>query len=92
MQDQWDTAEAFTRKHPEYKFRFLHDPDWEADDSKLAKAFSVTALPTNVYVDAGGVIRDYWRGSKNEEELVARVRGLMRLGKQESGVAGVGQR
>ncbi|MFB3852421.1 MAG: TlpA family protein disulfide reductase [Vicinamibacterales bacterium] len=77
MQDQWDNAEGFARQHPEYKFLFLHDPDWEADQSRLSKAFGVTALPTNVFVDAGGIVRDYWRGSKNEEELLDRLRRLL---------------
>ena len=77
MMDQRAAAEAFVRKHPEYHFVFLHDPDAEGGESKLANAFGILGLPTNLFVDASGTVRDQWMGSASEEALLKHVQGLM---------------
>ena len=68
---------AFIKKHPEYRFTFLHDPDWQGGNSRLAEAFGIVGLPTNLFIDAKGAVVDVWLGSGNEAALVKRVQGLM---------------
>jgi thiol-disulfide isomerase/thioredoxin len=74
--DRVDTL-AFKNKHPDYKVTWLLDPDWEKDESSLAKSFGIIGLPTNLFIDADGKVVDYWRGLENTEALVKKVQELM---------------
>ena len=74
--DRVDTL-AFKNKHPDYKVTWLLDPDWEKDESNLAKSFGIIGLPTNLFIDADGKVVDYWRGLENTEALVKKVQELM---------------
>lgn len=61
-------AVGFINKHPEYKFVFLIDPDWDKPESYLKQSLGVVALPTNLLVDANGKIVNAWLGDRNAEE------------------------
>ncbi len=74
--DRTDTL-AFKNKHPDYQVTWLLDPDWEKDDSNLAKSFGIIGLPTNLFIEADGKVVDYWRGLENTEALVKKVQELM---------------
>ncbi len=74
--DRVDTL-AFKNKHPDYKVTWLLDPDWEKDESNLAKSFGIIGLPTNLFIDADGKVVDYWRGLENTDALVKKVQELM---------------
>lgn len=67
----------FARKNPTYKFTWLLDPEGEKEDSAIAKAFGMTGLPTNVFLDADGKVIDYWRGLESSATLVKKVQGLL---------------
>ena len=75
--DDRATTLAFKNKHPDYKVTWLLDPDWEKDESSLAKSFGIIGLPTNLFIDADGKVVDYWRGLENTEALVKKVQELM---------------
>jgi thiol-disulfide isomerase/thioredoxin len=77
MMDPKPSAAAFIKKHPEYRFVFLHDPAADTGESKLAPAFGIVGLPTNLFLDAKGVVRDKWLGSASEAALIEHVRQLM---------------
>ncbi len=59
---------AFVKKHPEYKFTFLFDPYGPDEASLIKKAIGITALPTNLLVDANGKIVSAYRGERKEAE------------------------
>ena len=67
----------FAKKNPTHKFTWLLDPEGEKEDSAIAKAFGITGLPTNVFIDAEGKVVDYWRGLESSEALVKKVQGLL---------------
>ena len=75
--DDRATTLAFKNKHPDYKVTWLLDPDWEKDESNLAKSYGIIGLPTNLFIDAEGKVVDYWRGLENTEALVKKVQELM---------------
>jgi thiol-disulfide isomerase/thioredoxin len=70
-------AAAFIEGHREYHFVFLQDPDWQVGQSRLAATFGLAGLPTNLFVDAKGIVRDVWLGSGSEGALMKRVENLM---------------
>jgi peroxiredoxin len=62
-------AVGFIKKHPEYKFTFLLDPDAEREISVMKKALGgIDGLPTNLLVDAKGKIVSAWLGERKESE------------------------
>ena len=65
--DRPDTIN-FIKKHPEYKFRFLLDPNWEQQNSPIRTTLGINALPTNILVDAKGKIVSAYRGERKESE------------------------
>ena len=75
--DDRATTLAFKNKNPDYKVTWLLDPDWEKDESRLAKSFGIIGLPTNLFIDANGKVVDYWWGLENTEALVKKVQELM---------------
>lgn len=67
----------FAKKNPTHKFTWLLDPEGEKEDSAIAKAFGVTGLPTNVFLDAEGKVVEYWRGLESSEALVKKIQSLL---------------
>ena len=62
-------ATGFIKKHPEYKFTFMLDPDADREISVMKKALGgVEGLPTNLLVDRGGKIISAWLGERKETE------------------------
>lgn len=66
-QNRASTVE-FIKKHPEYKFTFLLDPDWERKDSPIKTALGINALPINLLADANGRIVSAYLGERKEAE------------------------
>lgn len=63
------TAVEFIKKHPEYKFTFLLDPDAEREISVMKKALGgIEGLPINLLVDGGGKIVSAFLGERKETE------------------------
>lgn len=59
----------FIKKHPEYKFTFLLDPDAARKISLMKEALgSIDALPINLLVDGGGKIVSGYLGERKEAE------------------------
>jgi thiol-disulfide isomerase/thioredoxin len=67
----------FAKKNPTYKVTWLFDPEEDIEASPLTKAFGITGLPTNLFLDADGKIVDYWRGLGSTDDLVKKIQGLM---------------
>lgn len=67
----------FAKKNPTYKVTWLFDPEEDIEASPVTKAFGITGLPTNLFIDADGRIVDYWRGLESTEALVKKIQGLM---------------
>jgi thiol-disulfide isomerase/thioredoxin len=67
----------FAKKNPSYKVTWLFDPEEDIETSPVTKAFGITGLPTNLFVDAEGKVVDYWRGLESTEALVKKIQGLM---------------
>ena len=67
----------FVKKHPDYKFTFLLDPDWQMPDSRIWKVFGVKGLPTNLLIDENNKVIDFWRGGEKEPELIKRIEAAM---------------
>ena len=60
---------GFIKKHPEYKFTFLLDPDAERNISVMKQALGDNdALPINLLVDLSGKIISAWLGERKESE------------------------
>lgn len=60
---------GFIKKHPEYKFTFLLDPDAEREISVMKKALGgIEGLPTNLLIDANGKIISAFLGERKESE------------------------
>ncbi len=61
----------FIKKHPEYRFTYLTDPNLEENYSQIAQFFVGDGVPRNVFVDSAGKIADYVLGSyAGREELL----------------------
>ena len=67
----------FMKKNPSYKFTWLFDPAEDMETSPVTKAFGLSGLPTNLFIDANGKVVDYWRGLESTEALVKKIQGLM---------------
>lgn len=67
----------YAKKNPTYKVTWLFDPEEDIEVSPVTKAFGLTGLPTNLFIDADGKIVEYWRGLESPEALVKKVQGLM---------------
>lgn len=67
----------FAKKNPTYKVTWLFDPEEDIEASPVSKAFGLTGLPTNLFIDADGKIVDYWRGLGSTDDLVKKIQGLM---------------
>jgi len=69
----------FIKKHPEYRFTFLTDPNLEESQSKIARFFTGEGIPRTAFVDPQGRIVDYVVNSfeSHEEDLMRRVSGLI---------------
>lgn len=67
----------FAKKNPSYKVTWLFDPEEDIEASPVTKAFGITGLPTNLFIDADGKVVDYWRGLGSTEDLVKKIQGLM---------------
>jgi thiol-disulfide isomerase/thioredoxin len=67
----------YAKKNPTYKVTWLFDPEEDIEASPVTKAFGITGLPTNLFIDADGKIVEYWRGLESPEALVKKVQGLM---------------
>jgi thiol-disulfide isomerase/thioredoxin len=65
----------FIKKHPEYRFTYLTDPNLEDSHSKIAKFFVGEGVPRNVFVGPDGKIADYVLGSyaSHEDQLLTKV-------------------
>ena len=70
-------SKIFIDRHPTYHFVFLHDPDWQTGQSRLATTFGLSGLPTNLLMDAKGIVRDAWQGGREDAELTGRIQRLM---------------
>ncbi|MFN7927774.1 MAG: hypothetical protein U0Y68_07480 [Blastocatellia bacterium] len=64
-------------QNPCLQIHLALDPEGEEEDSAIAKAFGMTGLPTNVFLDADGKVIDYWRGLESSATLVKKVQGLL---------------
>lgn len=59
----------FIKKHPEYKFTFLFDPDAARKISLIKEALgNIDALPINLLVDGNGKIVSAYLGERKEAE------------------------
>jgi cytochrome c biogenesis protein CcmG/thiol:disulfide interchange protein DsbE len=67
----------FIKKHPDFTFTYLLDPDWQTKNSRLVQAFGIAGLPTNLFIDATGKVIDYWRGLDGSQALENKIRQLM---------------
>jgi hypothetical protein len=65
----------FIKKHPEYRFTYLTDPNLEDSHSKIARFFAGEGIPRSVFAGPDGKIVDYVYGSYagHEDELLKRV-------------------
>jgi thiol-disulfide isomerase/thioredoxin/outer membrane lipoprotein-sorting protein len=65
----------FIKKHPEYRFTYLTDPNLQETHSKVARFFLGEGVPRNAFVGGDGKIADYVLGSYagREEELLNKV-------------------
>lgn len=66
--DDRNISQEFVKKHPEYKFVFLTDPDWQRESSRMKTQLGISALPTNLLVDSKGNIISAWQGERKETE------------------------
>lgn len=57
----------FARKHPEYHFIFLTDPNLEDPNSEIAKFFAGQAVPRNVWIEPDGKIDEYLVGAYEDK-------------------------
>jgi thiol-disulfide isomerase/thioredoxin len=76
LEDPGDSR-TFIGQHPTYHFVFLHDPDWQTGQSRLATTFGLSGLPTSLLLDAKGIVRDAWQGGREDAELTGRIERLM---------------
>jgi thiol-disulfide isomerase/thioredoxin len=53
----------FIKKHPEYRFTYLTDPDAEEVHSKIVQFFQGEGIPRNAFIGPDGKIADYVLGS-----------------------------
>lgn len=67
----------FAKKNSTYKVTWLFDPEEDIEISPVTKAFGITGLPTNLFLDADGKVVDYWRGLESTDALVKKIQGLM---------------
>jgi thiol-disulfide isomerase/thioredoxin/outer membrane lipoprotein-sorting protein len=65
----------FIKKHPEYRFTYLTDPNLEDSHSKIAQFFVGEGVPRNVFVGPDGKIADYVLGTyaSREDQLLKKV-------------------
>ena len=65
----------FIKKHPEYRFTYLTDPNLEDSHSKIAQFFVGEGVPRNVFVGPDGMIAEYVHGSYagREDQLLKKV-------------------
>jgi hypothetical protein len=79
IQDSRLNVLNFIKKHPEYKFIFLKDPNLETNNSAISKFFVGQGVPRNAYIDPAGRIVEYRLGAFEEkpDELREKVDKLM---------------
>jgi thiol-disulfide isomerase/thioredoxin len=63
IQDARLNVLSFIKKHPEYKFIFLTDPDLEDSNSAISRFFVGEGVPRSALIDPKGVIVEYHLGS-----------------------------
>lgn len=59
VQDARLNVLSFVKKHPEYKFIFLTDPNLEDSNSAILRFFVGEGVPRNALIDPEGVIVEY---------------------------------
>ncbi|MFT4112879.1 TlpA family protein disulfide reductase [Silvibacterium sp.] len=70
VQDSRLHIQEFVRKHPEFKFTFVTDPDIANDHSAINTFFAGGSIPRNAILDARGRISTYRVGAySGEDEL-----------------------
>lgn len=69
----YNDATTFIKKNPQYKFNWLLDRDWQAEQSQLWNTLKVGGLPTTLLIDENGKVIDQWSGLLEESILIERV-------------------